>query len=165
MKIREIKIEDSERYRTLRHFLDSETRFYGAVNQERFPTLEDVGEHVSGVLEESNSTIFVIEEGHQLLGFLSVIGEKWENSRHVAHLEAGVIQEKANLGLMNQRAETALSWASGVGLHRLEFFAMEDNPIIAHLGDKFGFEREGLRKHSVRRGDCFINEVWMARLI
>ena len=57
------------------------------------------------------------------------------------------------------------AWAEKQGLHRLELTVMEHNLVAIALYQRMGFEKEGLKRDSIKIDGDTINEWLMAKLL
>ena len=65
-------------------------------------------------------------------------------------------------GIGRALLERAVRWASEVGVEKLELHVFPHNQPAIELYERFGFEREGLRKRHYRRGGEVVDAVLMA---
>ncbi|WP_277674608.1 GNAT family N-acetyltransferase, partial [Piscibacillus halophilus] len=56
-------------------------------------------------------------------------------------------------------------WAIKVQLHRLELTVIVENKAAVNLYKKMGFEIEGVKKDSLKLGERYVDEYYMAKLI
>lgn len=103
--------------------------------------------------------------GARAVGWLSVEVLPYRRARHVGYVVLGVDAEAAGRGLGGRLLEAAASHARAAGLLRLELTVMADNTRAIALYERHGFEREGVRRRAIRRGDEFVDELYMARLL
>jgi RimJ/RimL family protein N-acetyltransferase len=68
------------------------------------------------------------------------------------------VEEQARLAALE-------AWARANGLHRLELTVQVHNRRAIALYEKCGFEREGVKRHSLNIEGTFIDELYMSKLI
>ena len=68
-------------------------------------------------------------------------------------------------GIGRSLLEALEGWARSNGLHRLELMVNYNNERAIRLYEKFGFEREGVKRHALRIDGHYIDAFYMAKLI
>ena len=68
-------------------------------------------------------------------------------------------------GIGRALLEQAVEWAREVGVAKLELHVFPYNEPAIRLYERFGFEREGVRRRHYRRGDELVDAVLMAYLL
>jgi RimJ/RimL family protein N-acetyltransferase len=61
--------------------------------------------------------------------------------------------------------QAAVDWARDAGVRKLELHVFPWNEAAIALYDRFGFEREGLRKEHYRRGGEYVDAILMAYMV
>ena len=61
--------------------------------------------------------------------------------------------------------EEGIAWAKAHGITRLELYVFADNAPAIALYEALGFGHEGRRKHFVRFGETYVDDLVMARLL
>jgi len=95
-----------------------------------------------------SGVMFVGENEGQLIGL--VVGHRAiaRRTRHSIYIVVGVLQAWVGRGVGRSLLEALEGWAVARGLHRLELNVAVENPRAIALYEKFGFEREGFKRHS-----------------
>ena len=62
------------------------------------------------------------------------------------------------------RDEAALEWAGEHGFTRIELYVYARNAPAIALYERHGFVHEGRRKHFIRDGEQFLDDLVMARV-
>jgi RimJ/RimL family protein N-acetyltransferase len=109
-----------------------------------------------------HAAVFVAECSEGIVGRLSVGRDPHPASAHVADLGLMVALEHRRRGIGWALLEEAVSWAKGVGVHKLELHVFPHNIGAIALYERFGFEREGYRKRHYLRPDGYIDAILMA---
>jgi putative acetyltransferase len=65
-------------------------------------------------------------------------------------------------GIGRALLQAAADWARDAGVTKLELHVFPHNEPAIKLYERFGFEREGLRRHHFRRGGGLVDAVLMA---
>ncbi|GGY47897.1 N-acetyltransferase [Bacterioplanes sanyensis] len=145
--------------------LDQETQFMLFEPGERPTSVEDQTLALQRFNQSHNQRMFVAEHDSELLGFVACIGNPWQRNCHVANCVIGVSQAWAGQGIGTQLMMHMQAWAEKQGLQRLELTVMEHNLAAIALYQRMGFEKEGLKRGSIKIKGNTINEWLMAKLL
>jgi RimJ/RimL family protein N-acetyltransferase len=165
ISIRPATIDDGPAYRRLRERIDGESDTWGADPGERYVSDEEAQTFLQSVLAEPNSRLLLVEEGGGAVGFLLAVAGKWRRARHAVSVDVGILASHCGRGLGERCFIELEDWARAQGIRRLELFVRESNQRARRLYEKRGFEIEGIRRGSLRIGNDYFNEVWMAKLL
>jgi putative acetyltransferase len=114
-----------------------------------------------------HAAVFLAEsvpEG-ELVGRLSIARDTHPASGHVADVGLMVAQGWRGRGIGTALLETAVEWARGHAVRKLELPVFPWNEPAIRLYEKFGFEREGYRKSHYRRGSEDVDAILMALVV
>jgi RimJ/RimL family protein N-acetyltransferase len=164
-EIREICASDAPAFLDLRKQLDTETDFLMLEPGERRATVEQTRAHIRDVLAQSNSTILVVEDQGELVGYLEVSGGRYRRNRHSAHLVVALRKSHMGQGIGKRLFSRIETWARERDLHRLELTVMTHNRRAVALYQKMGFEIEGTKWHALKVDGRFVNEYYMGKLL
>lgn len=165
MIIRHVRESDAEEMVELVLSVEKESNYmlFGAgereLNRERQLAM------IKTLNEEKNSTIFVAEENGRLLGYLLARGGSAKKTLHSIYIAIGIRAEFCGKGIGTRLFEELESWASSVGVHRLELTVIVENHAGVSLYKKCGFEIEGTKRNSVMLNGRYVDEYYMAKLI
>jgi L-phenylalanine/L-methionine N-acetyltransferase len=110
--------------------------------------------YLRAVRRHADAAVFVAVDGEQIVGRLSVARDPHPASPHVADLGLFVAASHRRRGIGRRLLETAVAWARGVGIRKLELHVFPWNVPAIRLYEEFGFVREGLRRgHYLRDGE------------
>ena len=109
-----------------------------------------------------HAAVFVAEEDGQVVARLSIARDQHPASYHVADLGMMVAPGYRRHGIGRALLETAVEWARGAGVRKLELHVFPHNEPAIKLYESFGFEREGYRKSHYRRGGGYVDAILMA---
>jgi RimJ/RimL family protein N-acetyltransferase len=165
VKIREVDESDVDRLLELHLALDRETAFMLVEPGERSSDIEAERERIRNVRSRPNRTLLVADVGDRPAGYVAVLGGPYRRNRHAAHLVIGVLEAFSGQGIGGALLDAAIRWAASAGIHRLELTVMAHNDRAIRLYERKGFLREGIRSRSLRVGDTWVDEVFMARLL
>jgi len=109
-----------------------------------------------------HAAVFVAEMNGQVVGRLSVSRDQHPASRHVADLGLMVAAERRGQGIGRGLLEAAVDWARAAGVTKLELHVFPWNEPALRLYERFGFEREGVRRGHYRRAGEEVDAILMA---
>lgn len=165
MIIRRIKPEDAESFLDLCKRLDEETEFMLFEPGERKLTTDEQSGRINHILNSGHSMIFVAEEDGQIVGQLSALGSNLMRTKHSIYLVIGILQKYSGQGIGTKLFGELETWAKDKDVHRIELTVMSHNQAAIGLYMKMGFEVEGIKKDSIKIGNQFIDEYYMARIL
>ena len=112
-----------------------------------------------------DAAVFVAEDDGAIVGRLSVARDPHGASRHVADLGLMVAAGHRRRGVGRALLEQAVSWARDAGVLKLELHVFPWNEPAIRLYERFGFEREGLRRKHYRRENEYVDAILMAYFV
>ena len=165
MQIRLLEHEDAHAFLTLNHQLDGDTQMMLLEPNERTTTVEQIQHRIEFTVQQDNEVVFVAEVDGSLVGYASVIGGRLRRTAHKASIVTGVLQSHVGRGIGSKMFETLIEWATISPLHRLELTVMTHNSPAIALYQKFGFQIEGTKRHSLKVAGTYVDEYIMARVL
>ncbi|WML45439.1 GNAT family N-acetyltransferase [Neobacillus sp. PS3-40] len=165
MLIREIKPDDDESFTKLIKQVESESQFMLFEPGERKISPEEQGKRIEVMRKSDNSTIFVVEEDKQLIGYLIAMGGYAKRNKHSIYLVIGIIAQYRGLGIGTKLFKQLEKWATDHNFHRLELTVVTHNEAGLRLYKKMGFEIEGTKRHSLYIDGKFVDEYYMSKLL
>ncbi|WP_270181428.1 GNAT family N-acetyltransferase [Alkalihalobacillus sp. CinArs1] len=165
MKVREIKAEDVEGFCKIRNQVDAESRYMLFGADERKADVEEEKKKIASMLRNETSTIFVAEQDEKLVGYLVAVGSEAKKKRHAVYLVIGVLEKAQGTGVGTALFNKLEDWAESKNVHRLELNVATPNEGGLALYKKFGFEVEGLKRHSLLMDDTYVDEYYMGKLL
>ncbi len=101
-----------------------------------------------------HAAVFVAEADGRVVGRLSVARDQHPASSHVADLGLMVAADRRGRGIGRALLVAAVDWAREAGVTKLELHVFPWNEPAIRLYERFGFEREGVRRgHYLRDGE------------
>jgi RimJ/RimL family protein N-acetyltransferase len=163
--IREAKVEDAPAFVALFDRVNSETTFMLFEHGESPRSVEQQSRIFEHWAKTDSGVMFVCEEDKELIGF--VAGHRGVSRRqaHLIYIAMGVLQAWVGRGIGRSLLAALEGWAQSKGLHRLELMVNCNNGRAIRLYDKFGFEREGVKRHALRIDGHYVDAFYMAKLI
>jgi ribosomal protein S18 acetylase RimI-like enzyme len=164
MKIREIQPSDAKDFSHLCQEIDK-SGFMLYDPGERMIDIEMEEKRIKRILGDDRSTILVVEENEQLIGYMIAIGGSVKRTRHSAYLVLGVSKKHRGKGIAKQLFEEMFRWAKEREFTRLELTVIKDNENAFRLYRKMGFIIEGEKVHSLMIDGNPVNEYYLYKLI
>ena len=109
-----------------------------------------------------DAAVYVADDDGAIVGRLSLARDPHGASRHVADLGLMVAESHRRRGIGAALLEQAIAWAQDAGVRKLELHVFPWNEPALRLYERFGFEREGLRRRHYRRGGEYVDAILMA---
>lgn len=118
--------------------------------------------YLKAIRRWEHAAVFVAEEHVRVVGRLSVSRDQHPASRHVADLGLMVAADRRGRGIGRALLEAAVEWAREAGVTKLELHVFPWNEPAIRLYERFGFEREGVRRGHYRRDGEELDAILMA---
>lgn len=165
MQIRQARVEDAKHLAKAILDVESESEYmlYGA--GERNWSTEIQEKMINAFNEKKRHNIFVAQKDNDIFGYLIIQGGATEKNKHSASIVIGVKEEAHGQGVGTQLFEKMEEWARSVDLHRLELTVIVENMPAYNLYKKMGFEVEGTKRDSLKLGERFVDEYYLAKMI
>ena len=156
--IRESHIE------SFRACLDSvarERRFLGMLEA---PPLESVAAFVNGNIQEALPQFVAVGWDQLVVGWCDVTPPRSDGFTHTGALGMGVHRDYRGRGLGSRLLEATLARAREFGLERVELEVYASNLPAIRLYERWGFEREGVKRRARKLAGEYDDLVLMAIL-
>jgi RimJ/RimL family protein N-acetyltransferase len=118
------------------------------------PPLEQVEAFVRANIERNVAQFVAVDEG-QVAGWCDIRPHTWPGVTHTGVLGMGLLAEYRGQGLGFRLLEATVNQAQANGLTRIELEVFASNRAAIALYEKFGFEREGLKRRA-----RYVDGVW-----
>ena len=125
-------------------------------------TVGDERRYLKAIRRWQHAAVFVAEVDGRVVGRLSVARDQHPASPHVADLGLMVAAELRGRGIGRRLLSTAVEWARAAGIAKLELHVFPWNEPALRLYERFGFEREGVRRGHYLRGGEEVDAILMA---
>ncbi|MCB0403508.1 MAG: GNAT family N-acetyltransferase [Bdellovibrionales bacterium] len=165
MRVRQATAEDRDALVDLFVILNQESAFLAFEPGECERQRKNLHAMMEGNLRQEQSLVLVAEENGRAVGLLIATGSLMQRRRLSVHLIVGILQAYTGKGLGQDLMASLFEWAEKRGLRRLELTVMAHNARALALYKKCGFEVEGKKRDSLRVGDAFVDEFYMAKLL
>jgi RimJ/RimL family protein N-acetyltransferase len=152
------------------------TRLAGAVSAEpegwlisvagEWRSAGDERRYLKALRRYPHAAVYVAErEDGTLVGRLSIGRDPHPASTHVADVGLMVAADARRQGVGTAMLQSAVDWARGAGVRKIELHVFPWNEAAIKLYEAFGFEREGFRKRHYRRGSDYVDAILMAYVV
>ena len=135
------------------------------LNTDGWRTVADERRYLRALRRHPDAIVFVADDEGAIVGRLSIARDPHSASRHVADLGLMVASTHRRRGIGKALLEQAASWARDAGVSKLELHVFPWNEPAIQLYERFGFEREGLRRRHYRRGAEYVDAILMAYML
>ncbi|MED4968325.1 GNAT family N-acetyltransferase [Parageobacillus toebii] len=165
MNVRHATVDDAEELAHLILQVEKEAEFMLFEAGERTLTPDLQRSQIEAMQNEENSTILVAEADGKLVGYLVARGGRARRNKHTVYIVIGVLASYRGKGIGTMLFAELERWARTKGIHRLELTVVVNNQRAVSLYRKMGFEREGIKRHSLLIHGQYIDEYYMAKLL
>ncbi|MEK5237625.1 GNAT family N-acetyltransferase [Paenibacillus sp. FSL L8-0470] len=163
--LKELVPGDAAELLSLQHRLDEESSFLLLEPDERQTGLQQVTEMIESFAKAETSILLGAVADGRLAGYLSVRGGSLRRNKHSAYIVIGILADYQGMGIGSGLFREMESWATGVGIVRLELTVMTHNDRAVSLYTKRGFEIEGIKKKSLMVSGDWVDEYYMSRIL
>ena len=167
MLIRKATKGDGNQLVELFNTLDTETSFMMMEPGERNTSEQEQENHIKEFANSTSKTMLVAfdDKREEIIGFIVGIGGTFLRNRHALYCVIGVKQCSSGQGIGKKLLTNLEQWAVENHFCRLELTVMKHNTRAIHLYRSCGFEQEGVKRHSLRISDKFVDELYMSKLL
>jgi len=165
MLVREARASDAAGLIAFFRTLYSETKFMLLEPDEFTVNEEQQARRIEEMSRSESGVMFVCEMDGELIG--AVFGTRGvaRRTRHSLYVVIGVLQAWIGRGVGRALLDALEGWALSRGLRRLELTVAVDNHRAIALYEKFGFEREGVKRQSRKIEGRYSDELYMSKLL
>jgi RimJ/RimL family protein N-acetyltransferase len=164
MIIRELQIEDAEKFLNLINKADSETSFLSREKGERKLTVEQEKMTIKDGIDKGALT-YVIEDNERLVGYVWGNTFPMRRRKHCMYVAIAILQEYTGKGYGKKLMQTLEKQALQNGISRFELTVMTHNKIAVNLYKNMGYVIEGNIKNSMFINEEFVDEYSMAKVV
>ncbi len=125
-------------------------------------SVADERRYLKAIRRYPHAAVFVADDDGLVVGRLSLSRDQHPASAHVADLGLMVAASHRRRGIGRALLETAVMWARGADVTKLELHVFPWNEPAIALYESFGFEREGYRRRQYRRGREWADAILMS---
>lgn len=165
MRIRQVEKSDTEQFKEIVELIDGESKFMLYKKGERNMTANQVEAMIASFANQTNSTILIVEDNGEIIGYAMAIGGQLSKNKHTASIVLGVVQHHVGRGIGSNLMQSIEEWAVENDVTRLELTTMVHNEPALALYKKIGFEVEGLKRQSFIIDGTSVDEYYLAKLL
>ena len=129
---------------------------------ETWRPVADERRYLRAVRRHADAAVLVAVDGDRIVGRLSLARDPHPASAHVADLGMMVAASHRRRGIGRALLDAAVGWARTAGVTKLELHVFPWNEPAIRLYERFGFEREGLRRGHYLRDGAAVDALLMA---
>ena len=159
LEIRPVSLNDAEKISQIRRKNEVREGIL-ALTSER---TETTAQFISSIAEDDRA--YVALENGEITGLVVLVHNRTYKRTHSGVISIMVDTEFQNIGIGTALMRKVVNAADReLKLHRLELLVLSDNKHAIRLYEKFGFIKEGTRKHAAVKDGAFIDEDFFARV-
>ena len=162
--IREIRKSDSDAFANLLIEFSRETPYMLLTEDEYIQLSATQEQRTEQIIREPNQQVFVATHSGKLIGFVALSQGLFAKNRHSCSLMIGVLSDFWGQGVAARLMESALSWVENKQIVRIELSVMEGNERAIRFYERFGFQKEGVKRSALLLDGRLENEIYMSRI-
>jgi RimJ/RimL family protein N-acetyltransferase len=165
VQVREATPDDAAAIIDLFKAIYAETNFMLLEPGEWNPTVDEYARRIEQNAKSRSGVSVIAEAEGKLIGVAASNRGSVKRNRHSSYVVMGVVKAWTGRGVGRALLGALEAWARANGLHRLELTVQVHNHRAIALYEKCGFEREGLKRHSLKIEGGFVDELYMSKLV
>ncbi|GAB3061241.1 GNAT family N-acetyltransferase [Salinicoccus sesuvii] len=162
MEIRPIEMRDIEPFLNL--LLDLGTPSEAGLHETPVLNTSYTEALLTSVLQDPKRQIFVAINQQEMMGYLSLSGNKRDMTKHRANISLGIVSTDQQNSIGRNLLNSGIVWAEENGVHRLELSIRDDFEEMIELYTALGFLKEGERIDALLIDGEYRNEIYLYRL-
>lgn len=119
-------------------------------------------EHIG---KQQGSELLIAVEDDRVVGYVMVRSDSTERTKHRASIAIGVHEDYRGQGIGTYLLDYVFEWALMNGIGRLELTVLAKNTNAILLYEKMGYQREGIKRNSLKINDEYEDEIYMSQII
>ena len=164
MEIRKASGKDAEELAALfNHVEDSGFMLFNP--GERKATNIQMEKQIEQIEKNPHSVFLVAASGHDLHGYLLLVGNGLERTRHSAKIVIGIKEGERGKGIGARLFQEMEEFARLNGIRRLELSVIANNVHALSLYAKMEFEQEGVKRESLFFDGKYHDEYVLSKLL
>ncbi|MFD9625005.1 GNAT family N-acetyltransferase [Peribacillus muralis] len=164
MEIRSASRQDCDKLAALfNHVEDSGYMLFNP--GERNATNIQMEKQIEQIEKNPHSAFLVAASGHELHGYLLLVGSRLERTRHSAKIVIGIKESDRGKGIGTRLFEDMEKFARQNGIRRLELTVIASNVRALSLYEKMGFQQEGVKRESLFFAGKYHDEYFLSKIL
>ncbi|MGW6661985.1 N-acetyltransferase family protein [Peribacillus sp. NPDC055009] len=164
MEIRKASREDADNLAALfNHVEDSGYMLFNP--GERKATAKQMEKQMEQIEKNPLSVFLVAASGHELYGYLILLGNQMGRTRHSAKIVIGINETDRGKGIGTKLFQKMEEHARTNGIRHLELSVIANNAPALSLYRKMGFEKEGIKRESLFFDGKYHDEYFLSKLL
>ena len=165
MQVREATRGDAEALIRLFEALYCQTNYMLMEPGESMQSAESLAERIEAGTKKDSEAWLVCAADVEPIGFVYGRRGPARRNRHSLYIVMGVLQDFWGKGVGGGLLSAMELRAVERGIHRLELTVNALNQRAISLYERAGFEREGVKRHSLRIDGRYVDEIYMAKIV
>lgn len=164
---KELDVEEVDCFWKFLNELDNETNcmMYEPEEREQRTNLLELKADIQSNVVEGSDFLQIAVEDQKVVGYIRAERGRFNRVSHSAYIVVGIFKAYGRQGIGTTFFENLDKWAKETGIVRLELTVECHNQAARHLYEKSGFVMEGIRRKSMRVGNVFVDEYYMAKIL
>lgn len=120
---------------------------------------------IEHIAKQKSTVLFTAIKDEAVVGYVMVKGDDTNRTSHRAYIAIGVHENYRGQGVGSLLFSKVHEWARERNLSRLELTVLAKNSGAIHLYEKLGYEREGIKRNSLKINGELEDEIFMSKLL
>ncbi|MFE4897017.1 GNAT family N-acetyltransferase [Peribacillus butanolivorans] len=164
MEIRKATRQDAGKLAALfNHVEDSGFMLYNP--GERKATENKLERQIEQIENNPRSVFLVAASGHDLIGYLILLGNELSRTKHSAKIVIGISKQERGKGVGTKLFQKMEEQALAYEIRRLELTVIANNEPALSLYKKMGFVLEGTKRDSLFFDEMYHDEYYLSKLL
>ncbi|EKD72169.1 MAG: GCN5-related N-acetyltransferase [uncultured bacterium] len=166
IKIHQANMSDAESLSDFIKKLDTESCYLLYDSGERKNDVNTIKSYLSRIDQDGKSIVFIAENEHkEIIGFICGEVPHLKRLAHLMKCNIGILKKYHGAGIGSGLLEKLITYAKETNIIRLEATVIKQNTQSVSLCERFGFNIEGIKIHSIKINDELHDEYLLAKLI
>ena len=165
INIRQIDMRDAESLSDFIKQLDMESYYLLYDPGERKNDVNAIQSYLLRIDQDGKSVVFIAENEHkEIIGFICGEVPHLKRLSHLMKCNIGVLKKYHGAGVGSGLLEKLITYAKETNIVRLEATVIKQNTQSVSLCERFGFNIEGIKIHSIKINNELHDEYLLAKM-